>query len=61
MGKFEVYKDAAAEYRWRLRAANGKIVADCGEGYTAKRDCLHGIELVQKLAADAKIDDATGG
>ena len=59
MGKFEVYTDAAGQFRWRLHAANGKIVADCGEGYAAKRDCLHGIEVVQKLAADAKVDDKT--
>lgn len=30
---FEIYTDLAGEFRWRLVAANGKIVADCGEGY----------------------------
>lgn len=32
--KFVIYKDAANEYRWRLIAKNGRIVADSGEGYS---------------------------
>lgn len=35
--KFVVYK-AADGYRWRLVAANGRIVADSGEAYTRKHD-----------------------
>ncbi len=39
--KFEIYKDRAGEWRWRLKAANGKKVGDSGEGYkraaTARR------------------------
>lgn len=31
--RFEVYKDAGGEYRWRASAANGRIVADSAEGY----------------------------
>jgi Domain of unknown function (DUF1508) len=31
-----------------LRAANGKIIADSGEGYVSKSDCQHGIELVKE-------------
>ena len=33
----ELYRDAANEYRWRIRARNGRIVADSGEGYKRKR------------------------
>src|SRR4051812_1608091 len=44
---FEVYHDAKKEYRWRLKSANGQVVATSGEGYKAKADCLRGIELVQ--------------
>ena len=55
MGKFEMYTGKDGEFRWRLRATNGKIIADSGEGYVAKRDCEHGIELVKKLAADAEV------
>lgn len=42
-----VQKDAAGEWRWNLRAANDRIVADSGEGYKHKHDCLHAIELVK--------------
>jgi hypothetical protein len=34
-GKFEVYRDSRGEYRFRLKAANGEIVAQ-GEGYSTK-------------------------
>ena len=53
--KFEVYKDKAGEWRWRLRASNGRIIADSGEGYNNKQYCLHGIELVKKEAPNARI------
>lgn len=34
--KFEIYKDASGEWRWRLVAKNNRIVADSGEGYKRK-------------------------
>ena len=37
---FEVYKDKASEWRWRLRAPNKHIVADSSEGYKNKKDCM---------------------
>ena len=46
--KFHVYKDRRNEYRWRLIAANGKVIADSGEGYSSKQSCKDGIELVKK-------------
>ncbi|MGF1483678.1 MAG: YegP family protein [Opitutales bacterium] len=46
--KYEVYEDKAGEYRWRLKADNGQNIANGGEGYKQKADCLHGIELVKK-------------
>ena len=52
--KFEVYIDKAGEYRFRLKATNGQIIA-VSEGYTAKASCLNGIESVQKNAPDAEI------
>ena len=56
--EFEVYLDAAREYRWRFQAANNKIVATSGEGYTHKRDGLDGIALC-KQNADARTVDHT--
>ena len=52
--KFEIYQDKAGEYRFRLKAANGQIIA-VGEGYKAKKSCLNGIESVKKNAPDAEI------
>ena len=54
-GKFEVYQDKAGEYRWRLKASNGRQIASSGEGYKEHRDCLKGIASIQKNAPDAKI------
>ena len=45
--KFEVYVDKAGEFRFRLKAGNGEIIAT-GEGYKAKKSCLNGIESVRK-------------
>ena len=52
--KFEMYLDKAGEYRFRLKARNGQIIA-VSEGYTAKAGCLNGIESVQKNAPEAEI------
>jgi len=54
--KFEKYRDAKGEWRWRLRRSNGKILADSAEGYKDERDCDHGIELVQYEAPCATIE-----
>ena len=54
---FEVYKDKAGEYRWRLRMQNTKVIATCGEGYTTKRACEDAIESVKKNAADAPVEE----
>ena len=48
---FKVYKDTKGEWRWNLRADNEKKIADSGEGYTNKQDCLHGITLVKQSAS----------
>ena len=52
--KFEVYQDKAGEFRFRLKATNGQVIAT-GEGYKAKASCLNGIESVKNNAPDAEI------
>jgi uncharacterized protein YegP (UPF0339 family) len=59
MGKFQIYKDKAGEFRWRLRAGNNEIVASSGEGYTTKQNCKKGIDTVKRLAVDAEVEDQT--
>lgn len=52
--KFEIYKDKAGEFRFRLKAKNGQIIA-ASEGYVKKDSCKNGIESVKKNAVDAPI------
>ena len=52
--KFEVYKDKKGEFRFRLKARNGEIIAT-GEGYKAKKSCLNGIASVKKNAPGAAV------
>ncbi len=47
--KYEVYTDKAGETRFRLKAANGQIIAVC-EGYKAKSSALNGIDSIQRNA-----------
>ena len=47
--KFEVYKDKAGEFRFRLKARNGEVIL-ASEGYKTKASCLNGIESVRKNA-----------
>ncbi len=57
-GKFEVYQDKKGEFRFRLKAGNGQVIAT-GEAYTTKKACLNGVESIRKNAPDAKLDDQT--
>ena len=52
--KFEMYTDKAGEFRFRLKARNGEVIA-VSEGYKAKASCENGIESVIKNAADAEV------
>ena len=52
--KFELYQDKAGEYRFRLKASNGEIIAT-GEGYKSKSGCLNGIDSVKRNAPDAPV------
>ena len=54
--KFEVYESKNGEFRFRLKATNGQIIAT-GEGYKSKAGCMNGIESVKKNAVDADIVD----
>ena len=51
--KFEMYQDRAGEYRFRLKARNGKVIAT-SEGYTTKANCENGIDSVRKNAPEAE-------
>ena len=51
--KFEMYVDKAGEYRFRLKARNGKVIA-VSEGYVTKVNCENGIQSVKNNAPDAE-------
>ncbi|HUR52757.1 MAG TPA: DUF1508 domain-containing protein [Gemmataceae bacterium] len=53
--KFEVYKDKGGEYRWRLKATNGAVMATPGQGYKALADAKSNIETVKRSAIDDKM------
>jgi uncharacterized protein YegP (UPF0339 family) len=53
--KYQIYKDTSGEFRFRLKAANGEIIAE-GEGYESKEGCLNGIKVVRS-SCDAEIED----
>ena len=48
--RYNVYNDSAGFFRWRLYAANNRIIADSGEGYYNRTDCVSAIKLVQGSA-----------
>jgi acyl carrier protein len=48
--KFNVFRDQAGEWRWNLRADNGRIIADSSEGYVNREDCL---DMLFAIRADA--------
>ena len=52
--KFEMYADKAGEFRFRLKATNGQVIA-VSEGYVDKASCENGIASVRKNAADAAV------
>jgi hypothetical protein len=57
--RFQLYRDSADQWRWRLVHDNGNIIADSGQGYTSKRRAKDGIESVKTNAGDADVVEVT--
>ncbi len=53
--KFECYQDNASDYRWRLKASNGEILATGGQGDKARADARNGIERIKSEAGTDKL------
>ena len=47
---FEIYPDKGGDWRWRLRAASGRIAADRAEGYASKRNARRAIATMLDAA-----------
>ena len=57
---FTIYKDAKDEWRWTLWAANhSDKIADSGEGYKNRKDCLNGIRIVMATNSQTPVQDKT--
>ncbi len=54
--QFEIFKDSAGKFRWRLRAPNGEPIA-VSEAYNSKDSCENGIRSVKENAPKATIQD----
>ena len=52
--KFQLFQDRAGQFRFRLTATNGKIIA-VSEGYGAKSACENGIDSVKTNAPEAEV------
>lgn len=55
LARFEVFRDRADEWRWRLVHRNGNVIADGGEGYASKQNALKGLRSVRRNAPGAEI------
>ena len=55
---FEIYTNKPKDYRFRLKAPNGEIIAQ-GEGYTTKHNCEHCIDRIKEYVPIARVVDLT--
>lgn len=55
LGTFQVFRDSAGEWRWRLVHRNGNVIASSGEGYTRRHNAEKGMRSVMRNAPGAKI------
>ncbi len=57
-GKYVIKKGSTGKFRFALLSTNGQVVAT-SEAYNSKASCMNGVRSVQKLAADAVVEDQT--
>lgn len=57
MARFEIYKDTAGNYPWRLKAANGTKIASSGESFDSKSNARRAAETVKSVAGTASIEE----
>ena len=53
--KFEIYKDENGDWRWRLVARNGRIIAVSGEGYKRRGHAEDMVHKIRSLALETEI------
>lgn len=60
MAAFTVYEDRAKAWRWQLKADNGKIIADSGEGYVSEYNAVRAARRCKELAPSASVKRPDG-
>jgi uncharacterized protein YegP (UPF0339 family) len=60
-GKIVFFEDKAGKYRWHLKAPNGEIIADSGEGYSSFANCTSGFESVQQYSQNPETENEVEG
>lgn len=54
--KFRIFPDAIGEWRWRIEASNGDIVADNGEGYKKRAQAVRMVERLLKFFKENDVE-----
>ncbi|MET4576297.1 YegP family protein [Ottowia thiooxydans] len=59
---FKIFMDSQGAWQWQLRAADGQVMATCGQGFTDQQSCLKSVDFVRTVAplAQADILDSPG-
>lgn len=56
--KVDLYEDKAGGWRWRLRAGNGKIVADGAEAYSSRKKALDALTRLLRWVDQGDLENA---
>ena len=51
---FEIFEDKSGEWRWRLRASNGELVAVSEQGFSSKSGVVRSLDVVRRNVAAAE-------
>jgi uncharacterized protein YegP (UPF0339 family) len=54
--RFELYTDRHGTWRWKLVAANGRVLAESGEGYRRRADAYQALQRV-RLASQSDLTE----
>lgn len=55
MAKFDIYKDTADNWRWRLLADNGRKVAASGESFSSRSGAVRAAATAKSIAAKTPV------
>ena len=59
VNQYEFYRDTANQWRFRLKALNGQIIAVASEGYHNQGDCVSACQLLVSTNVFTPVHDLT--